>query len=88
MVPAGATRLPLLLIDGNRDGNLVLFDHDGHTAHLGEARSCVLCHHQNLPFDRNTSCFQCHRDMYETSDTFDHGSHVEQLGGNAGCVVP
>jgi hypothetical protein len=83
-VPAGAERVPLLLIDGNRDGRLVLFHHDGHVERLG-LDACGDCHHQNLPFDRSTSCYQCHRDMYTPTDIFDHGSHARRLGGNAGC---
>jgi hypothetical protein len=88
--PPEATRVELMVIDGNRDGRLVLFPHDEHVAKLGEKlgekRSCEACHHQNLPFGRNSACGGCHRDMYLESDTFAHTSHVSQLGGNAGCV--
>ena len=87
-VPVGGPRTPIevMLINGNRDERLVLFNHAGHVAQLGAVESCRQCHHQNLPFDRNTSCDRCHRDMYVTTDTFDHPFHVDTLGGNAGCV--
>jgi Ni/Fe-hydrogenase subunit HybB-like protein len=88
-VPAAEHPRPvsLTLIDGNRDWRLVPFTHDDHAAALGGGGSCRLCHHQNMPFDQNTACYQCHRDMYETTDTFDHVLHVERLGGNAACAV-
>jgi Ni/Fe-hydrogenase subunit HybB-like protein len=85
-VPTGAMPAKLLVIDGNRDGDLVLFNHDGHAARMGDKDSCVKCHHLNMPFDTNSSCSECHRDMYETTDLFSHASHVRKLDGNAGCV--
>jgi hypothetical protein len=84
--PALAQRLPLLSIDGNRDGRMVLFPHGYHVAQLGRQDSCAKCHHQNMPFDQNTSCFECHRDMYLPTDLFDHALHVGKLGGNDGCA--
>ena len=38
-----------------------------------------------MPFDNNSSCFECHGDMYEPTSVFDHPSHVRQLEGNASC---
>jgi Ni/Fe-hydrogenase subunit HybB-like protein len=84
--PPEAIHVELMVIDGNRDGRLVLFPHDNHVAKLGEKESCEACHHQNLPYSRNSACSDCHRDMYLETDTFVHTSHVSQLGGNAGCV--
>ena len=81
-----ASPLTLLSIDGNRDGRLVLFPHDRHIAELGERDSCGKCHHQNMPFDKNTSCCECHRDMYIPTDIFDHDFHVAKLDGNDGCA--
>jgi hypothetical protein len=77
---------PLLMIDGNRDGRLVLFDHKDHERRLGGTDSCGQCHHLNMPLDEQTSCSECHRDMYEPTPTFDHAEHVRQTGGNSGCV--
>ncbi len=76
----------LMLIDGDRDGDVVLFDHDAHKQRLGADTSCATCHHMSLPLERNTSCAACHRDMYDTTDLFDHTAHEKALGGNAGCV--
>jgi Ni/Fe-hydrogenase subunit HybB-like protein len=78
-----ATRF--LILDGNRDGRLVVFPHQFHQEKLGEKGSCVQCHHQALPFDQDTSCSKCHRDMYLTTDIFDHSAHILQLGGTSGC---
>jgi hypothetical protein len=77
--PADWETRPLLIIDGNRDGTLVLFDHDGHAARMGGESSCVMCHHLSLPLDQNSSCCECHRDMYEPTPLFDHASHVAQV---------
>jgi Ni/Fe-hydrogenase subunit HybB-like protein len=84
--PAHATVASLLMIDGNRDGRLVLFNHKDHELRLGEANSCGQCHHLNMPLDDGTSCHECHRDMYEPTPTFDHAKHVVHTDGNTGCV--
>lgn len=85
--PVGGDPLSVMVLDGNRDWRFVPFTHAAHAAALGERESCRLCHHQNLPFDQNTACSRCHRDMYEPTDTFDHPLHVYRLGGNAACIV-
>ncbi|MBI4881341.1 MAG: Ni/Fe-hydrogenase cytochrome b subunit [Planctomycetes bacterium] len=84
--PAGAQAAALTMIDGNRDGRLVLFNHQRHEDVLGGDGACVLCHHQDMPFHENTECYLCHRDMYSVTDIFDHSSHVAWLDGNAGCA--
>ena len=76
----------VLMLDANRNGEVVLFDHDDHSERLGQERSCQTCHHLTKPLDENTSCFECHRDMYEPRSVFDHDLHVEGLGGNEGCA--
>ena len=75
----------ILVIDGNRADLWALFDHDGHAKRLGDKEGCAICHHLNLPNDRETSCFSCHRDQYMPTDIFVHRQHIEALGGNAGC---
>jgi hypothetical protein len=75
----------IFLIDGNQDGRLVLFDHDHHAKRAGGDTRCGLCHHQNLPFHKNTSCNRCHSDMYVSTDIFNHSSHVARIGGNDAC---
>jgi hypothetical protein len=84
--PSAPMAEPLLLIDGNRNGPSVLFDHAAHVERLGADTSCVTCHHMSLPLERNTPCAACHRDMYDTTSVFEHDAHVEALDGNAGCV--
>ncbi|MCX7014629.1 MAG: hypothetical protein NTW86_19105, partial [Candidatus Sumerlaeota bacterium] len=83
---ADAKVVPLQVLDGNRDGRLVLFSHEGHIKELTGDQSCVVCHHENLPFDENTACGECHRDMYEPTDIFDHETHVEKLHGADSCL--
>jgi len=77
--------ISLLTIDGNRDGTLVLFAHDDHVERQGNEESCLVCHHLNMPYDRATSCYECHRDMYESSPLFDHTAHVRATGGRRAC---
>ena len=74
-----------LLIDGNRQGRAVLFNHRAHQDRNGGTLSCGMCHHFNLHLDQGTPCASCHRDMYRTSDVFDHGRHIAAAGGNASC---
>jgi hypothetical protein len=85
-IPAGSAHVRLMLIDGNRNGRLVPFPHDDHLDYLGEEDACGSCHHQNMPFDKNSSCVECHRDMFKETDIFSHASHVEKLGGNSACI--
>jgi Ni/Fe-hydrogenase subunit HybB-like protein len=93
-LPLESELVGLMVIDGNRDGRLVVFPHDWHAAKLGaelgdefgDERSCGTCHHQNLPYRRNSACGQCHRDMYSETDIFRHASHVANLDGNDGCT--
>jgi hypothetical protein len=80
------TTTRIMMLDANRDGDVVLFDHDDHAERLGGERSCETCHHLTKPLDRNTSCSECHMDMYEPVSVFDHDIHAEKLGGNDGCV--
>jgi hypothetical protein len=84
-VPDERKLMLLMAIDGNRDGEPVLFNHAAHVERTGGESSCALCHHLNMPLDENTSCGECHRDMYEPTSLFDHASHVQKLGGNDGC---
>jgi Ni/Fe-hydrogenase subunit HybB-like protein len=87
MQPAdsGAGAAQIFIIDGNRNGRLVAFPHEFHCDKLGGKDSCIQCHHQSMPFDQNTSCYECHRDMYLTTDTFNHSAHIARLDGNSGC---
>jgi Ni/Fe-hydrogenase subunit HybB-like protein len=79
-----------LLLDGDDNGRYVLFQHRAHIQRLrqrqGQGFTCSSCHHMNHPFSQATSCASCHTDMYLAREIFDHQGHVEQLGGNQGCV--
>ncbi len=75
-----------LLIDGDRAGTSVLFNHKDHQGRLGGEASCGKCHHRNFRLDRATPCSACHRDMYRATDVFQHDQHVQKLKGNASCV--
>jgi Ni/Fe-hydrogenase subunit HybB-like protein len=78
--------LPVLLIDGNRNGDATLLDHQGHVDRLGGDTACGICHHLDLPYDRQATCAACHRDMYEPTVVFEHPAHVRALGDNDGCA--
>ena len=86
----GAERM---VIDGDRDGDRVLFDHREHLARVrrilgvaDEDGTCPRCHHMNVPLDDATSCAVCHADMARDTDIFDHDRHVAAAGGTAGCT--
>jgi hypothetical protein len=81
----GQTALQVLLVDANRDGRFVLFDHEGHQERQGGKNSCGLCHHLNRPFDQATTCSACHRDMFLATDIFNHELHQKKMGDNKGC---
>lgn len=69
-----------LTIDGNRDGFGVAFVHENH-----KKFACGYCHHLNKPDDKATGCYECHRDMYLTSDAFQHNWHSSPEGANLEC---
>ncbi len=75
-----------LFIDGNRDTYGVAFEHQEHIARNGEKKSCVLCHHMNLPNDKQSGCYSCHRDMYRPADAFRHDWHASPGGGDIPCT--
>jgi len=75
----------VFLLDGDRAGEVVIFDHDAHLEREGGSAGCGTCHHLNLPADRSTSCSACHQDMHRPTDTFDHQVHVLALDGSQGC---
>jgi hypothetical protein len=75
----------VMLVDGNRNDDGVVFNHAQHRESLGGAKSCGNCHHMNLPFDQSSSCATCHRDMTQPTDIFNHQTHVAHLGDNQAC---
>jgi Ni/Fe-hydrogenase subunit HybB-like protein len=83
----GAITTEVLMIDGNRDGDYVLFDHEMHIGkNGGKDDSCVLCHHMNKPYEKASKCYDCHSDMYMPVYIFDHEYHVGKTGGNQHCT--
>jgi Ni/Fe-hydrogenase subunit HybB-like protein len=78
----------VLMIDGNRNGDYVLFDHDKHIERQGgrENGSCVRCHHMKEPYEDVSTCSSCHADMYLAVDIFQHSLHVKRTNGNEGCI--
>ncbi|OGL44478.1 MAG: hypothetical protein A2161_12290 [Candidatus Schekmanbacteria bacterium RBG_13_48_7] len=77
----------VLMIDGNRNGRYVFFDHDMHiTENGGKETSCRNCHHMNNPFESASRCSSCHSDMYLAADIFNHTYHMNKMGGNKGCT--
>jgi Ni/Fe-hydrogenase subunit HybB-like protein len=87
--PNGDSRTFLaLMIDANRDGDYVLFDHDMHIERQGGRNkgSCIRCHHMKKPYEEVSECSGCHADMYLAVDIFSHSFHVERTNGNDGCV--
>ncbi len=75
----------VLFIDGNRDNYGVAFDHQGHINRNNGDSSCVLCHHMNMPKDKNSRCSDCHDRMYLASDIFGHDWHAAPNGAKIKC---
>ncbi len=86
IVAARALGGDTLFVDGNRDGFGVAFPHAAHIKAGKGKESCVGCHHMNLPLDRQSGCYSCHRGMYLTADAFGHDWHASAAGGNVACV--
>ncbi|TKJ36576.1 Ni/Fe-hydrogenase cytochrome b subunit [candidate division LCP-89 bacterium B3_LCP] len=72
-------------IDGDLDGEGTAFPHAKHIDNNGKEKSCVLCHHMNLPLDNSSQCSACHRDMYLLSDAFGHDRHASASGAGLKC---
>ncbi len=71
-----------LYIDGNRDGYRVMFKH---TFHDSLDISCGTCHHMNKPDDQATGCYECHNQMYQMSNAFNHDWHASENGADLNC---
>ncbi len=74
-----------LYIDGNHDGYGVLFKHKMHIDSLGGTTSCARCHHLNMPLDKASGCWECHKKMYTPSDVFNHDWHASKTGADIAC---
>lgn len=76
----------VLNIDANLDGYGVTFYHQREIDRNGGKKSCVICHHMNLPRDQNSGCYECHQDMYLSFDAFRHDWHASAAGARLACV--
>lgn len=87
MVPRAAdSNRHALRLDGDRDGDEVVFDHAAHQDLLSMTQGCQKCHHLHKPGDFETPCRFCHQDMERETCLFNHGLHQEKLGGNTSCA--
>jgi len=75
----------VLVMDGNRNGDVVTFKHDAHKEKLGGQASCKRCHHLDLPGDKSSACHVCHSDMLRKNSIFDHDRHMAELGDKWAC---
>jgi Ni/Fe-hydrogenase subunit HybB-like protein len=75
----------VLFIDGNRDQYGVLFNHTRHAADTGTAIACAQCHHMDMPQDKQSECWECHRGMYTPTDVFGHDWHASAKGAAVPC---
>jgi len=76
----------VLYLDADLTGWGVKFYHQREVDRNGGEKSCVLCHHMNMPHDKYSGCYECHRDMYLPTDAFRHDWHASPTGGNLACV--
>jgi Class III cytochrome C family len=75
----------ILSIDGDRDGDAIVFNHLGHQEMTGGENGCVKCHHINKPGDATSDCYSCHSDMNHAVSIFNHATHQAKLGDNKSC---
>ncbi|HEY3359230.1 MAG TPA: Ni/Fe-hydrogenase cytochrome b subunit [Polyangia bacterium] len=75
-----------LVLDGDRAGEAVVFDHQRHVEREG-AGTCARCHHLLKPGEQATGCARCHRDMQRATAIFDHRLHAARLGPGRGCAT-
>jgi Ni/Fe-hydrogenase subunit HybB-like protein len=85
-VPSDDGQEGVLYLDADLTGYGVTFYHQREVDRNGGQKSCVLCHHMNMPHDRNSGCYECHRDMYRPTDSFRHDWHASPTGANLSCV--
>ena len=74
-----------ITINGNRNLDAVVFNHDEHAEMYVDGESCNECHHLSLPEDETSACFPCHKDMGRKTPIFGHDTHTAQLGDKWSC---
>ncbi len=75
-----------LIINGNRNADLVMFKHEFHIDTLGGQQACATCHHMNMPGDKESGCWHCHADMNRPVDAFRHDWHASPFGARLSCA--
>jgi Ni/Fe-hydrogenase subunit HybB-like protein len=75
----------VLFIDGNHDSFGARFDHAKEIEWNGGKKSCVKCHHMNMPLDQQSGCWECHRNQYTPSNVFRHDWHASPDGADIPC---
>ncbi len=92
-LPSSKTLIPkaedalrtVLRLDGDRDGDSIVFDHAAHQQMNGGQDGCATCHHIHRPSDFNSSCYFCHSDMNHSTSIFNHDVHQQRLGDKDSC---
>jgi len=74
-----------LFVDGNLNNFGVAFDHKKHEELTREEQSCATCHHMNIPLDKNSGCWECHKKMFTVTDVFNHDWHASADGAAIAC---
>ncbi len=76
----------VLYIDADLSAYGVTFYHQKEVDRNGGNQSCPICHHMNLPGDKNSGCYECHSDMYLSADAFRHDWHASANGAKLACT--
>ena len=75
----------MMVLDGNRADEAVLFAHQDHVDREGGDESCASCHHMVKAGGQASSCAECHSDMWVETSIFDHDLHAARLETGEGC---
>lgn len=76
-----------LFVDGNFNNYGVTFKHLLHTEITKNEQGCATCHHMNIPLDKNSGCWECHKKMFTPTDIFNHDWHSSAAGAAIPCRV-
>jgi len=75
-----------MFIDADLNGHGVLFNHQREIDRNGGKESCAICHHMNVPRQKNSGCYECHNDLYSPGDAFRHDWHASATGARLACT--
>ncbi len=69
-----------------RNNNVLLTINNGvNKLIINSKDSCMVCHHLNLPLEKQSNCWECHTSMYTQADFFNHDWHTSAQGANLKC---